>query len=148
MSDATSPWFQFFNEIGIIAQLGRARFESHMPDGVLLTHFTVLNHLVRVQDGVTPLRLARAFQTPKTSMTHTLAGLESRGWIEMRPNPEDGRSKCVFLTQAGRRFRDDAIGALSADLSELGDALGDDWLDAALGRLRAVRQHLDAARDG
>ena len=42
-------------------------------------------------------------------MTHTLAGLEKRGLVEMRPNPEDGRSKRVWLTPAGRTFRDRTI---------------------------------------
>jgi hypothetical protein len=36
-------------------------------------HFSVLNHLMRVEDGRTPLELARAFQVPKTTLS-TLAG--------------------------------------------------------------------------
>ena len=85
-------YFQLFNEIGIVEQLARAMFEARLPDGMLVTHFSVLNHLVRVGDGRTPLALARAFQTPKTSMTHTLAGLERHGMVDMRPNPKDNRS--------------------------------------------------------
>ncbi|MFM7336534.1 MAG: MarR family winged helix-turn-helix transcriptional regulator, partial [Tabrizicola sp.] len=97
--------FAFFNEVGILAQLSRALFEARLPDGFNLPQFVVLNHLVRVKDGQTPLALARAFQVPKTSMTHSLAVLERHGLIEMRPNARDGRSKCVFLTEAGRAFR-------------------------------------------
>lgn len=147
MSEPASPWFEVLNEIGIIAQLSRARFEARLPEGVLLPHFSVLNHLVRVADGVTPLRLARAFQVPKTTMTHTLAALERRGWVALRPNPADGRSKCVFLTDAGRRFRDDAIGSLAGDLAAIEAAMPGDWVGEALPRLRALRTHLDAARD-
>ncbi|MEM9975891.1 MAG: helix-turn-helix domain-containing protein, partial [Pseudomonadota bacterium] len=77
-------YFTFFNEVGIIGQLSRTLLERHLPKGYLLPHFSVLNHLIRVRDGPTPLALARAFQVPKTSMTHTLAGLERGGLIEMR----------------------------------------------------------------
>ncbi len=71
------PIFALFNEIGIINQLAAALFESRLPPGVLVSHFSVLNHLIRVRDGATPLQLANAFQVPKTTMTHTLAGLET-----------------------------------------------------------------------
>ncbi len=102
--ELTGLYFQLFNEIGIINQLSRTAFEARLPDGMVLPQFAVINHLIRVQDGRTPLQLARAFQVPKTSMTHTLAGLEKRGLVEMRANPEDARSKQVWLTEAGRRF--------------------------------------------
>ena len=70
----TNPavFFEVFNEIGIIEQLSRAVLEARLPDGLIAPHFTVLNHLVRVKDGQTPVHMARAFQVPKTSMTHTL----------------------------------------------------------------------------
>ena len=73
------PLFDLFNEIGIIHQLTTARLEAVLPDGLIAPHFAVLNHLARVGDGATPQRMARAFQVPKTSLTHTLKGLEARG---------------------------------------------------------------------
>jgi len=83
--------FELLNEVGIIAQLSRTLMESRLDDGLTIHHFTALNHLVRLGDGKTPMDLARAFQVPKTSMSHTLAGLEKRGLIRMEPNPDDGR---------------------------------------------------------
>jgi hypothetical protein len=70
--------FPLFNEIGIIEQLSRARFEARLPQGVTGPHFSVLNHLMRVADGRTPLELARAFQVPKTTLSHTLGAGETR----------------------------------------------------------------------
>jgi DNA-binding MarR family transcriptional regulator len=102
-------YFELFNEVGIIAQLSRALFEGAQTDGLTVPHFSVLNHLARLGDGRTPLELSRAFQTPKASMTNTLAGLEARGLVETRPNPGDGRGKLVFLTEAGRARREAAI---------------------------------------
>jgi len=140
-------YFSFFNEIGIIGQLSRAMMEARMPTGLLLTHFSVLNHLMRLGDGRTPLSIARAFQVPKTSMTHTLSGLESHGFVEMRPNPKDRRSKCVWLTDSGRRFRDETIGNLEPDLVAFQAAFPPEVIEALVPRLTEIRQMMDAYRD-
>ena len=55
----------FFLEVGILAQLSRARLSLRLPPGISVSQFSVLNHLVRVRDGGTPLELARAFRFRK-----------------------------------------------------------------------------------
>lgn len=72
--------------------------EARLPEGLISPHFTVLNHLIRVSDGPTPIMLARAFQVPTTTMTHTVSRLVKHRLVEMRPNPKDGRSKRVWIT--------------------------------------------------
>ncbi len=139
--------FAFFNEIGIISQLSRAFMEARLPDGLLLPHFSVCNHLLRVKDGQTPLALAKAFQVPKTTMTHTLSGLEKRNLVELKPNPKDGRSKCVWITDAGRTFRDATIQSLGPDFAVLAQSITPEELRQALPILTKVRQILDEARD-
>ncbi|MDG4647315.1 MarR family transcriptional regulator [Roseibacterium sp. SDUM158017] len=139
--------FRVFNEIAIIEQLSRALFEARLPHGVLASHFGVLNHLVRVADGRTPLELARAFQVPKTTLSHTLMLLERRGWISMRANPEDRRSKRVWITEAGRAFREDAIAALLPDIEALLGRIDGTVLAELLPRLEEVRRVLDDSRD-
>ncbi|MEM7545535.1 MAG: MarR family winged helix-turn-helix transcriptional regulator [Pseudomonadota bacterium] len=145
--DTLPVWFAFFTEIGIINQLSRALFEARLPDGVTVPHFTVLNHLMRVRDGQTPQRMAEAFQTPKASLTNTLAGLEARGLIEMRRNPDDGRSKQVWLTETGRAFRDQAIGLLAQDAAELAEQIDLADMKTMLPLLENVRKVMDKARD-
>jgi DNA-binding MarR family transcriptional regulator len=137
----------FFLEVGILGQLSRALFEARLPPGFTLPQFTVLNHLVRVKDGRTPLELARAFQVPKTSMTHSLAVLDRHGLIEMRPNKRDGRSKCVFITEAGRAFRATALGAITPDMAALAARFPAARLAEALPALTELRQIMDAMRD-
>jgi DNA-binding MarR family transcriptional regulator len=139
--------FAFFNEVGILAQLSRALFEARLPPGFNLPQFAVLNHLVRVRDGQTPLALARAFQVPKTSMTHSLAVLERHGLVEMRPNDRDGRSKCVFITGGGRTFRESAMASLAPDLAAIAAAFPVDRLAETLPALGDLRQLMDAMRD-
>ena len=77
-------FFEVFNEIAIIEQLSRAILEARLPHGLIAPHFTVLNHLTRVGDGRTPIQMARAFQVPKTSMTHTIKGLEGHALVDTR----------------------------------------------------------------
>jgi DNA-binding MarR family transcriptional regulator len=137
----------FFLEVGILAQLSRAMFEARLPPGFSLPQFTVLNHLVRVKDGRTPLELARAFQVPKTSMTHSVAVLERHGLIEIRPNARDGRSKQIFITEAGRSFRQTALAGLQPDLAALADRFSAARLASVLPTLTDLRQLMDQMRD-
>lgn len=147
MTEPKDIYFAILNEIGIIAQLSRTLLESRLPDGLILPHFGVLNHLIRVGDGPTPLDLARAFQVPKTSMTHTLMGLEKAGCIEMLPHPRDGRSKCVWLTDKGRAVRDDAVSALHPDLATIAAAFPTTRANVLLPELEALRRLLDEMRE-
>ena len=144
---APPPIFDLLNEIGIISQLSRAAMEARTPDGVVLPHFSVLNHLVRLGDGRTPIQIAKAFQMPKNSLTHTLGGLEDRGWIEMRPNPDDKRSKLVFLTDAGREFRQQTVQNLARDFQAIFPEIQPDEIEAVLPTLRKLRALLDSRRD-
>lgn len=147
-SEKTALYFGLFNEIGIIGQLSRTMLEKRLPEGLIAPHFAVLSHLVRVQDGRTPLDLARAFQVPKTSLTHTLAGLERHGLVELRPNPSDGRSKQVWITESGRALRESVIAAMGPAIDAIAPAFPPEQVQAILPALTALRRILDAMRDG
>lgn len=145
--EQTARVFGLFNDIGIIEQLTRTQLEARLPKGLIAPHFTVLNHLIRVADGRTPVELARAFQLPKTNITHTVAGLKQRGLVDVRPNPNDGRSKCVWITEAGRRLRDDTIAALAQDFDRLLVPFGVARLLEIAPVLRDLRVMLDEDRN-
>lgn len=138
--------FAVMTEIGILAQLSSAAFERAMP-GWQTAHFAVVQHLIRRGDGVTPLELARAFQQPKTTMTHTLQVLERRGLITLRPNPRDGRSKLVGLTEAGRAWHGQAMAQVAAHFLALHAHLAPGTLEALHPPLQALREVMDALRD-
>ncbi len=143
----TALFFGVFLEIGIIEQLSRTLLEARLPDGLIAPHFAVLNHLTRVADGRTPVEMARAFQVPKTSMTHTVSVLESRGYVDVRPNPNDGRSKCVWLTEKGRSAREDIIAAMGPDIEILAKGFNPSKLRDVLPVLTELRQFLDNHRN-
>jgi DNA-binding MarR family transcriptional regulator len=142
-----TDYFRLFNEIGIIGQLSRSLLEARLPPGFVAAQFSVLNHLVRLGDGKTPLAIAQAFQVPKNSMTHYLTVLEGAGLIEIRRNPQDGRSKLVYITNAGRKFRDDVIDALAPDIKRIAEAFPSEFVAQLLPDLERLRKFLDADRD-
>lgn len=139
--------FEFFNEIGIINQLATSVFNHHLPEGLHLSHFTVLNHLTRVGDGRTPVQISRALQVTKATITHTLGVLEGRKFISIRANPEDRRSKLVYLTPAGNDFRIKAIQSLAPAFKKLALEMNIDELQAILPTLCSVREVLDNNRN-
>jgi DNA-binding MarR family transcriptional regulator len=65
--------------------------------------------LARLDRGgpATPSALARLEQITPQGMGATLAGLETRGLVERRPDPGDGRCAVMSLTQAGRQALQD-----------------------------------------
>ncbi len=144
---APATYFEVFNEIAIIEQLSRALLEARLPEGLIAPHFTVLNHLVRVGDGRALIDMARAFQVPKTSMTHTIKVLVAQGLVEVRPNPEDGRSKLVWITEQGRAVRHRTITDLAPDFERLAQGFDMTRLTGALPVLRDLRIFLDEDRD-
>lgn len=139
--------FGFFNEIGIVSQLSTALFARLMPLGLHPSHFIVLNHLVRLSDGRTPLEIANALQVTKATMTHTLAVLGGHGFVAIERHPTDGRSKLVRLTPEGRAFRDEAIQRMAPAMQYVLENVPLEELQAALPVLEKIRTLLDAERD-
>lgn len=139
--------FEVFKEIGIIEQLSRAQLEARLPDGLIAPHFAVINHLINRGDGAVPIDMARAFQVPKTSMTHTLKGLAAGGYVELRANPQDGRSKTVWLTDKGRKMREDTISQLAPAFGTMVQKLNVAEITEMLPTLVRLREYMDAARD-
>lgn len=145
--DSGAVYFDVFNEIGIIEQLSRALLEARLPPGLIAPHFAVINHLTRLGDGRALVDIARAFQVPKTTMTHTIKGLEAHDLVEARPNPEDGRSKLVWLTAQGRSMRGQVIEDLGPDFVRLKRGFDADRLHNILPVLRELRAFLDQDRN-
>jgi len=139
--------FVFFNEIGIINQLATAQMERSLPDGLRLSHFSVLSNFVRLGGTRTPAQLASAFQVTKGAMTNTLQKLEAKGFIRIRSNPDDGRGKIVSITEKGRRVRNKAVAALAPSFVEFQAAFPMANVEKALPTLQAVRKILDEARN-
>ena len=140
-------YFRLFNEIGIIQQLATSAFEKALPHGLTQAQFNVLNHCVRLGDDRTPAQLADAFQVTRGTMTSTLARLEAKAFIRIEPSKTDGRSKRVFLTDAGRKAREDGLRQAGPLFQRTTQALSRDEAEALIGPLSELRAWMDADRN-
>lgn len=57
------------------------------------------------QDGQTQTELANTLGIHKVSAGIYISELEAIGLVERRPHPQDGRAKCIFLTELLHRLR-------------------------------------------
>ncbi len=138
--------FRFFNEIGIIEQLARTRFDRVLPKSMSVAQFSVLNHFVRLGGERSLVELARAFQVSKPAMGKLVQRLEAQKFLALRGNPDDSRGKLVSITRRGAAARDAAIEALAPELARLQRALGADVFEGSLENLARVRVWLDENR--
>ena len=76
-----------------------AKFDSTMATG-----FTLLS--IDPDEGTPSTALGPKMGIEGTSISRILKSMEERGLIERRPNPEDGRSVLICLTEFGREKRE------------------------------------------
>jgi DNA-binding MarR family transcriptional regulator len=132
-----------FGELFMADQLARNRISKVLPKGMELSHFSVLNHLARVNDERTPAQLARAFHVTRGAMTNTLTRLEWAGHIHIRPDWEDARQKFVAISPSGRKARDAAVATVVPLIGDVVQSLGPDRVRALLTVLRELRVRLE-----
>jgi DNA-binding MarR family transcriptional regulator len=146
LSPAEQRLWQLFTEIGILDQIGRTVAESALVSGLSLAQFGLLNHLVRLGGEWSPVRLARAFQVTKQTMTSTLARLERQGYVHIRPDPADGRAKLVSLTAEGAAVHSVCLARVGPAMAVAVDAVPEGLVDLLLPKLVALREALDKVR--
>ena len=140
------PDVRVFTEIGVIAQLSATALERALPHGLSAAQFGVLNHFARRGGEETPAQLAEAFQVTRGAMTNTLARLEARGLIAVRPDGGDGRRKQVSITPAGIATREAALKATRPRLEAIRAAIPVEDFEAAMPFLSRLRAWLDENR--
>ena len=134
-----------FGELFMADQLARNRISKVLPKGMQLSHFSVLNHLARINDERTPAQLAKSFHVTRGAMTNTLSRLEWAGHIHIRPDWEDARQKFVAISPSGRAARDLAVATVVPLIAEVVQSLGADRVRALLPVLRELRIKLEDA---
>ncbi len=132
-----------FGELFMADQLARNRVSKALPKGMELSHFSVLNHLARLNEERTPAQLARAFHVTRGAMTNTLTKLEWAGHVHIRPDWDDARQKFVVISPAGRAARDAAVAAVIPMIADVVQSLGPDKVRAVLPILREMRVKLE-----
>lgn len=133
----------FFGELFMIDQLARNRISRIMPEGMELSHLSVLNHLANSSDERSPAQLARAFHVTRGAMTNTLNRLEQAGHIHIRPDWEDARRKFVSISPAGRAARERAAQAIVPLIADVITVLGPARVREILPFLRELRSRFE-----
>jgi MarR family transcriptional regulator, organic hydroperoxide resistance regulator len=68
------------------------------------TGFVLLN--IDAEEGTPATKIAPALGMEARSLTRMLKTLEDKGWIYKEPDPKDGRSIRIFLTDLGKEKRE------------------------------------------
>jgi len=131
-----------FSEITTIDQLIRAQISKILPDGMAISHLSVLNHLSSIKNEKTPMQLAKSFHVTKGAMTNTLSKLESSGYINIRPDWNDARKKQVKISKSGVEAQRDAIKSITPILNKVIFKLGKDKANLVLPIIRELRSIL------
>jgi DNA-binding MarR family transcriptional regulator len=93
--------------------------------GLTLTQGSALVDIER-HGSLRPNDLVRLLNLEKSSISRMVSGLTASGYIDIRPDPMDGRAKMLTLTKLGKKVADkinelanksvkDILGQLTAD---------------------------------
>jgi len=107
-----------------------------------ISHFSVLNQLARTAGERSPAQLAKSFHVTRGAMTNTLNKLEWSGYVHIRPDWDDARSKRVAISPAGRAAHNVALEAITPLFSEVVSDLGEANVRATLPVMRELRAKL------
>lgn len=88
-----------------IARLYAAALQGALqPLGLSRAQYLALSELW-LEDGLTQRQLAERVGVEQATMANTLVRMERDGLIEKRPNPDDGRSQQIWLTEVAHRLQ-------------------------------------------
>jgi len=130
-----------FSEIVAAEQMIKGGLSRHLPKGMEMSHFSVLNHLSGGGERA-PAQLARSFHVTKGAMTNTLQKLEIAGYVNIRPDWGDARKKLVSISNAGLAAREQALRAVQPMFDKIVREIGGDSIRQALPVMRELRRVL------
>jgi DNA-binding MarR family transcriptional regulator len=87
------------------------------------------------------MRMGRLSELMAVDMSVTsrhVSHIEERGWVERHPDPQDGRSRLLRLTEQGHRQLD----TLSAATTQALESFLHDWTDEDIVRLNEMLERL------
>jgi DNA-binding MarR family transcriptional regulator len=93
-----------------------ARLAEEGFDDVRPAHGAVLRHIAR--DGSRITELAQNARMTKQSMAELVEHLRRRGYVELVPDPSDGRAKLARLTERGFKVHG-ALARISRDFEKV-----------------------------
>jgi len=142
MSGATGPPTVFF-EIFWAQQKRKRLLETALEEVDLPAQDYPLYVVVGAEGPWTPTLLAERLMMPLSTLVFRVKQLERRRHAERIPNPADGRSYLIRLTEEGQRLLDEARPAFRSYAEAVERRLGAAQVEALKEGLSALRQAVD-----
>ncbi len=134
-------------DMWVAANSARAALDEALrPSGLGAEEFALYS-AVRRDGGITPTELASLMALPPTTVSSIVGRLERRGHVRRAPNPGDGRSYRIELTEAGTAAHAAAAGLFAPVLAKVESALGP-GVSGARTVLAAIRDAVRASAGG
>lgn len=129
-----------------LERLYTKRFEALAQElSLTLPQCKALFHLSR-NEGISQKRLAELSEIEPMTLVRILDRMESDGWVERRPDPNDRRARTLYVT-AGATPVLEQIEKLSAQMrTEALSGLGAEQRNQLMGLLEHVYQNLSATK--
>ena len=105
----------------LINRLHKRLEEAGYPD-IRPAHGYIFQHIQ--PEGCRLTELAERTQLTKQAISYLVDYLEERGYLESVPDPNDGRSKLIRLTDSGREMMDVADGIFTRMEEEVSAIMG------------------------
>jgi DNA-binding MarR family transcriptional regulator len=109
--------------------------------GVTPEQWAILGRLGQ-QDGMTQQAVADRFHRSKVAAFQLISKLEAQGLVERRDDPNDKRSRLVYLTPEGRRVQEALVELAKENMSAALQGVGEADLETAK---KVVRQIISNA---
>jgi DNA-binding MarR family transcriptional regulator len=101
-------------ELYVLSQIGGTLLRSELEAaGVEVDSFGFVS-TIAILEPPTPSQLAAELGLPLTTVSDSVQRLVDRGYVRREPNPADGRSILIHLTDRGRAMARDASPAVRA----------------------------------
>lgn len=112
--------------------------------GINRSHFSILQ-FVSMADGAARMSdVAAELRFSPSRLSHAVGRLERDGWVERRPDPNDGRGQLVAITPVGEQRIHDIAPRHIADVRA---QLFDHLTDEQVGQLQAICDAILAGLD-
>lgn len=101
--------------------------------------------LVRLweHDGLTQRELGERTFRDEPTVSRILAGMQAKGWVVRRPDPEDGRTRRVHLTESGRALQRALVPLARKLVARLEKGISDHDLAVTRATLQRMVENLD-----
>ncbi|OAF15197.1 MULTISPECIES: MarR family winged helix-turn-helix transcriptional regulator [Bradyrhizobium] len=122
-----------------------AFYQRHF--GVNVTEWRIMS-LLAIEPGIPAARICHVIGFDKGPVSRTLSGLEKRGLVSIRTDPNDGRTHSISLTAKGRATHDKVIVAALDRERRLLSCLSKDEREVLIGLIRRLHENLGAVTAG